>query len=337
MGESVFSEIVERLEIEDAVAKLPSVPEALTLSVVVPTYRRPQNLACLLAALEKQVTGNSRYSVVVVNDGSHDAEYQRVLDRYGYFVEYHALPENRGPALARNEAVRRAKGAFLVFTDDDCEPPAHWLDRLAAILDASPYLVVVGGPTKMDPSRHRKALARFLEHMQLLPRPLYQRGDLYCLPTANVAVRKDWFEAIGGFDHRFCYAAGEDANLTFRLRHFGASMIVVGEWYTGHDLNFTFRELLQRYYRYGFGNMQHALLSDDPTDQGLFEYTSLGEIIWYERQAPARRADSLQAVESRFERWLFSGLFYLTRICYQRGALHARREMAKWYPELARS
>lgn len=326
---------MEQLAIEDSVAKLPSVPEAITLSVVVPTYRRPQNFARLLAALEKQVTANARYSVVVVNDGSHDAEYQRVLDRYGYFVEYHALPENRGPALARNEAARRAKGTFLVFTDDDCEPPAHWLDRLAAILEAAPYLVVVGGPTKMDPDRHRTVLARFLEQMQLLPRPLYQHGDLYCLPTANVSVRKDWFEAIGGFDHRFCYAAGEDVNLTFRLRRFGASMIVENTWYTGHDLNFTFRELLQRYYRYGFGNMQHELLSEDTTNQGLLPYTSFLKIIWHERRAASRRADSLQAVESRHERWLFAGLFYMTRICYQRGALHARRAMARLYPELA--
>lgn len=319
--------ILDRLAVEDAVAALPLTPDEITLSVIVPTYRRPQELERLLAALEKPVTANARYSVVVVNDGSHDVAYQRVLDRYGYFIDSLALPQNCGPARARNEAVRRAKGNFLVFTDDDCEPPAHWLDRLAAILEASPFLVVVGGVTRHPDDRHKGVLARFLEHMQMLPRPLSQRGDLYDLPAANVAVRKDWFEAVGGFDPCFRYAAGEDTNLTFRLCDAGASTAVDKAWYTGHDSNATLKEMLARYYRYGFGNMQYACLSEDPTLQGLYLYDSLWEMLWQEWIASVLHDRRLRAVKPWSKRWLFAVLFYLTRICYQCGAMRARLEM----------
>lgn len=331
----MFETILDRLAEEDAVAALPPVPDAITLTVVVPTYRRPQGLERLLGALEKQVVANPRYSVVVVNDGTHDADYQRVVDRYGHFMEYHALPQNCGPARARNEAAQRAKGAFLVFTDDDCEPPAHWLDRLAAILEASPFLAVVGGATRPPESLHPGVFEQFLKQMNFFPRPVYGAGTLICLPTANLVVRKDWFEAVGGFDPRFRYAAGEDLNLTFRLRQAGASMRVESVWYTRHDLEYRVRDFLKRYYSYGFGNMQHTLLCSDTAQQNLYPYTALWEILWYELHAVDNRCELLAEVKPWFKRWFFAVLLYWRRVCYQRGGMDARREFANASPNAA--
>ena len=122
--------------------------QEVSLSVVIPTYRRASSLHRLLTALEPQVTGKPGYRVVVVNDGSHDDAYAKVVDRFRSMIDYVALPQNRGRGAARNAGVRKATGRYLVFTDDDCVPPPHWLDWLVADLQKYPYAAVVAGPTR---------------------------------------------------------------------------------------------------------------------------------------------------------------------------------------------
>ena len=100
----------------------------VSLCVVIPTYRRPFGLDRLLAALEPQVTGRPDRQVVVVNDGSHDDAYAKVVERFQPMIDYVALPRNRGGGAARNVGARKVTGGYLVFTDDDCIPPSHWLD-----------------------------------------------------------------------------------------------------------------------------------------------------------------------------------------------------------------
>src|SRR5262245_65994423 len=92
------------------------------LSVIVPTYRRPAALERLLEALRPQLAGRVDREAVVVNDGTHDDAYAAIAERFADVARYLALPVNRGPSAARNEAARSARGSWLVFIDDDCVP-----------------------------------------------------------------------------------------------------------------------------------------------------------------------------------------------------------------------
>src|SRR5215218_5746885 len=80
--------------------------DLVQVSVVVPTRGRPEALARCVAALEAQTLA---VEIVVVEDR-----------------------EGGGPAWARNEGVRRARGEVVCFTDDDCEPEAGWAEALVA-------------------------------------------------------------------------------------------------------------------------------------------------------------------------------------------------------------
>ena len=53
---------------------------------------------------------------------------------------------NAGPAAARNRGAKAAKGEFLAFTNDDCQPLPNWLDRFAASLAITPT-AMIGGKT----------------------------------------------------------------------------------------------------------------------------------------------------------------------------------------------
>ena len=114
----------------------------ILLSVVVPTYRRPENLLRFLKAICPQL--NSERSLVVINDGSHDHAYERVINQFKEIIDYLPLPQNCGPALARNKGAAHSKGKYLVFTDDDCIPPENWLNTISNYLAVFPDIAVVG-------------------------------------------------------------------------------------------------------------------------------------------------------------------------------------------------
>ncbi|MBJ9734201.1 glycosyltransferase family 2 protein, partial [Burkholderia cenocepacia] len=120
------------------------------VSVVVPTYRRPDLLERCLDALCAQVFDPTTYEIVVVDDdpaGSAravvDACRARVTDVP--VIRYMTAPDTQGPAGARNVGWRSAGGALIAFTDDDTIPDPTWLRHGAAALLAEPSAWGRGG------------------------------------------------------------------------------------------------------------------------------------------------------------------------------------------------
>lgn len=99
----------------------------MLLSIVIPTYRRPQMLAELLDALAPQLTAETE-ALVIDNDPQESAR-PTVEARPGFRY----VPEpRRGVVNARNRGVAEARGGHIVFIDDDEVPVADWLAAFAA-------------------------------------------------------------------------------------------------------------------------------------------------------------------------------------------------------------
>src|SRR2546425_2448157 len=81
------------------------------------------------------------FETVVVDDGSTDARTLAILDaaeRRGTVVVHRTV--NRGVASARNLAVERARGAFLLPLDaDDCLRP-RFLEKTVPVLERDPEI-----------------------------------------------------------------------------------------------------------------------------------------------------------------------------------------------------
>ncbi len=94
------------------------------VSVIIPTYRRPREL--LVAVRSALAQTYSPVEVIVVHDGP-DAETRATIEALPEFLasdgrlRYLELPENRGPAEARNAGIRAARGEWFSFSDDDDE------------------------------------------------------------------------------------------------------------------------------------------------------------------------------------------------------------------------
>lgn len=183
---------------------------AIRISVVVPTRDRPHLLGRCLAALQNQDLDPAEYEIIVSDDGagSGSATWRLVEECAGVEggpgIHYLPLPEQRGPAAARNAGWRAARGAVVAFTDDDCVPTPGWLRAgLEAFYDgvvgASGRVVVPLPPRPTDYELNAGGL---------------NRSEFV---TASCFYRRDALQLAGGFDERFGQAWREDSDLWFTL------------------------------------------------------------------------------------------------------------------------
>jgi GT2 family glycosyltransferase len=166
-----------------------------TITVVIPTCRRPEMLARCLEKL-----GDARD--VIVTDDSPDTATKDFVEKKFPRVRWTQGPR-RGPAANRNHGARLASLDWLAFLDDDCEPQPGWLD---AILRAADGADIVEGKTICPDKRDDP----FEEHVENLT-----GGVLW---SCNFAVARDVFFQVGGFDEDFLEAGGEDMEFAWRVR-----------------------------------------------------------------------------------------------------------------------
>lgn len=193
---------------------------APAISVVVPTYRRPDLLVRCLDALDGQDLPRERFEVVVVDDGSGDATAQ-VLRRPG--VNGLVQPVNAGPAAARNRGAGAATGQLLLFLDDDIVAAPDLLSTHLARHAAGDESLGVLGRVDWDPGLAVTPFMRWLDRsgLQFAYDTWLREGPVdppyAAFYTANLSMHRSTFERSGGFDERFPYAAFEDMELAYRL------------------------------------------------------------------------------------------------------------------------
>lgn len=124
-------------------------PSAMTVGVLVPSYRRPDSLIrCLEGVLAGSVLPDE--IIVVLRDVDEASRRalgewlgQGRLDAAGVTLRQ-ALAERPGQIVAMNCGLAAATADVVCFIDDDCVPRADWLERLVAHY-GDPQVGGVGG------------------------------------------------------------------------------------------------------------------------------------------------------------------------------------------------
>jgi len=198
------------------------------VSVVIPTYRRPDLLQRCLAAVQVQTLPAAEYEIIVCDDGPSDqaravVESAKQSNPAGPTIHYLPITETQGPAGARNQGWRHARGPVIAFTDDDTVPDPSWLEAGLRAMDddvdaitGSIEMPLPEQPTDLELDAAGLTRAEFV--------------------TANCFVRRQVLAEVNGFDERFSIAWREDSDLHFTLIERGYRLRRVPEAKVVHPL-----------------------------------------------------------------------------------------------------
>ncbi len=220
------------------------------LSVVIPTYCRPEQLAECLAALADADYDPEDFEVIVVDDGSPtspDHVVGAVRDRLRIRL---VRQENAGAATARNSGARVATGSHLAFIDDDCRPSRGWLSALSVRIAEQPDCCL-GGRTlnaleHMAWSSASQLLVDYLYSYYNTDEPEFFASNNMCLPA-------EAFREMGGFDPSFSLIGGEDRDFCSRWVHQGRRLVFAPEAVIDHAHLLNLRGFLRQHFNYGRG------------------------------------------------------------------------------------
>lgn len=192
------------------------------LSVIIPTYNRYDLLRMCLNNLmpDFQTIDATSYEIIVTDDSKINDQMDLLKKEYP-FVTFVSGPQ-KGPASNRNNGVKYSKGDWLVFIDDDCLPDKEILASYLKEINKGVYNAIEGYINADRPKE------RFNEQS-----PFNLTGG--CFWSCNIAVDKEVFHKLNGFDEGFPCAALEDTDFYERLKPvanttFLASAKVIHPW-----------------------------------------------------------------------------------------------------------
>ena len=220
-------------------------------SIIIPTYNRPERLANCLKAIATLDYPCDRFEVVVVDDGSK-TPLDSVVEPFNNQINLKLLrQENAGPAAARNAGAQVAQGEYLAFTDDDCQPTADWLDRLANGFAAAPE-AMIGGKTINTLANNIFSVAsqKLIDYLYEYYNPA--RGKDAFFASNNIAMPRANFNTLNGFDVSFPLAAAEDRDFCDRWNQ-AYPMLYIPEARINHYHKLSLVSFWKQHFGYGRG------------------------------------------------------------------------------------
>jgi GT2 family glycosyltransferase len=220
----------------------------VAVDIVVPFAGSPHELADLVARLERLELGPDDTLSVVDNRPHGSAGVPS-----GSRATVLRAPERQSSYFARNRGAELGGNPWIVFLDADVDPPPHLIAGYFARAPGE-TTAVLSGRVVDEPlpaaGRHPVA-ARYAALRATMSQLHTLDGEWAYVQTANCAVRREAFEAVGGFCETV--RSGGDADLCFRLRAAGWRFEPRDEASVVHRSRRAMRALLRQQARHGSG------------------------------------------------------------------------------------
>ena len=250
-------------------------PDRTRVAVAICTYKRNDLLTRLLDALlvcAERVRDRAAIGIALIDDTA-DGQARVIADAFADRFELglrYAISGKQNISLARNLAIGTALGLgdWIAMTDDDCEPPAHWLQALLDVQRQTGADAVTGRIHRRVPEGSPRWITEqpFLELGQADPA---DGAELTTAATFDTLISGRWLREHPDvrFDPALGAVGGEDM-VFFRAAHAAGLKV--------------------RYSREGF------VWENEPADRATFAY-QLYVHLWHGNSSYVAMVDSGQS------------------------------------------
>ncbi len=181
------------------------------ISIVIPTLNEGEYLeGCLKSINAQDFPGDVE---IIIADGKSTDRTVKIAREYGAKV---VVEPKRTIAAGRQAGAKAASGDIVVFTDADARPKPGWLMHLCEPFSKGDAVVCTYGTLSLYDYRRTAFFFGNVMSAYLF------WADVFGIAAgagSNMAVRKDVFHKIGGFDPELI--TGEDIEIQTRLRKYG--------------------------------------------------------------------------------------------------------------------
>jgi N-acetylglucosaminyl-diphospho-decaprenol L-rhamnosyltransferase len=204
-----------------------------SIAVVIINHNTREHLAGCL----ESVAATMPSEVMVFDNASSDGSAALLRAEFPW-VELQASDANLGYGAAANRAVAACRADYVLLLNSDTRLEPDTLSLLSAYLDQHPD-VALAGPRLIYPDgtaqtssfpfptplafllreTHLAAATRYLPVLRAC-QPLNSAGAVPWVLGAALALRREAFEAVGGFDESF-FMYYEEVDLCYRLQRAG--------------------------------------------------------------------------------------------------------------------
>ena len=260
----------------------------LTLSVIVPSFRRSEALALCLDDLVAQET-ERRFEVVLVLQAYAAGEADALRRRFDgkLTLQIAEFDEGLGTSRARNTGLAMSRAPIVAFLDDDVRLPPKWVAEMIAFYDDD-ALGGVGG--FVDHPGHYNVARNAMYRVLGLTAGRYkidwggfnvgpathtaEDQPAEWLSGGNMSFRRSVIQAVGGFDEALGSFWHEDVDVTHRVAKSGWKVISSRKVAVEHYPNTINRPPL------------HAQMRERERSRVLFVWKAIGgQPLWQARYA----------------------------------------------------
>lgn len=203
-------------------------PQQLDASVIIPVYNNVlDTLLCILSVLEN--AGDRSFEILVADDGSNDGT-GRLVPQIGGNVIHFLQSKNLGFLKNCNTSVKQCCGRYVVLLNNDTLVLPGWLDALLAPFDRDGKVGLSGSKLINWDGTLQEAGGIFWDDGSAWnfgrgcdPKAFafnYVKDVDYC-SGASIALPRQLWDQLNGFDESYLPAYCEDSDLAFRVREAG--------------------------------------------------------------------------------------------------------------------
>ena len=225
-----------------------AVPDGPLVSIIMLVHNQLEDTRLALDSLAAHTP--LPHELIVVDNGSTDgtSAYLQAQLATRPTLKVIQNTSNLGFAAGNNQGLALARGACVLFLNNDTLVSAHWLEAMLAALQQHPDTGLVGpmsnhvaGPQLLSnvPYRNLEEVPAFAR--QWAAEHAGQRQEVNRLVGFCLLARRSVIERIGGFDPVFGTGNFEDDDLCLRARLAGFRLLVAQDVFIHHTGGQTFK------------------------------------------------------------------------------------------------